>query len=161
MLNPKYKNRDSQLETSGRIVAFYEREFYCFSNFSSFAVKWKGKIWQTSEHAYQAAHFLKTAPKVAEEIDKAKSADVAKRIARINIDKVPKNWDDKKIEVMGDILRCKLKQNPYVMYKLKQSGKRRIVEDSPFDSFWGWGKDKKGRNELGKLWMKLRKEIIK
>ncbi|MEA2092756.1 MAG: hypothetical protein U9P61_02195 [Patescibacteria group bacterium] len=44
-VNIKYQNRDSKLETSGEIVGFYEREFYCFSNFSSFAVEWKGKIW--------------------------------------------------------------------------------------------------------------------
>jgi predicted NAD-dependent protein-ADP-ribosyltransferase YbiA (DUF1768 family) len=42
-----------------------------------------------------------------------------------------------------------------------QTGKKKIVEDSPKDSFWGWGPDRKGRNELGKLWMKLRKEINK
>jgi len=45
MLKTKYQNRDPQLETSGKIIGFYEREFYCFSNFSSFAVKWKGKLW--------------------------------------------------------------------------------------------------------------------
>lgn len=59
------------------------------------------------------------------------------------------------------IVRCKLKQNPYVMHKLMQTGKRKIIEDSPKDNFWGWGKKRNGRNELGKIWMKLRNEIIK
>lgn len=77
-----YQNRDPVLETSGKIVGCYEREFYCFSNFSSFAVRWKGRVWPTSEHAYQAAHFLKTAPKLAEKIYKAKSAHEAYKIAK-------------------------------------------------------------------------------
>ncbi len=33
------------------------------------------------------------------------------------------------------------------------------MEDSPKDSFWGWGEDRCGQNNLGKLWMKLRDEI--
>ena len=159
MPKTKYQNRDPHLETSGKIVGFYEREFYCFSNFSSFAVKWKGKLWPTSEHAYQAAHFFKTAPKIAEKIHKAMSADEAKRIAAANKDKVPKDWDKKKVAIMEDIVRHKLQQNPYVLHKLLQTGKRRIVEDSTKDDFWGWGLKRNGRNELGKIWMKLRDEV--
>ncbi len=158
MLRTKYQNRDPKLETSGRIIGFYEREFYCFSNFSSFSVKWKGKLWLTSEHAYQAAHFFKTAPTLVAKIYKAKSADEAKRIASANKDKFPKDWEDKKIAIMEDIIRHKLAQNSYVLHKLLQTGKRKIVEDSPKDDFWGWGPERDGRNELGKIWMKLRDE---
>jgi len=161
MLKTAYQNRDSKLETSGKIIGCYEREFYCFSNFSSFGVKWKGRYWQTSEHAYQAAHFFKTAPKLAEKIFKAQSAHEAYKLAKANGDKAPKNWEEIKVGIMEDIVRHKLKQNSYVLHKLLQTGKRLIVEDSPKDACWGWGKDRKGRNELGKIWMKLRNEIIK
>jgi ribA/ribD-fused uncharacterized protein len=157
----KYQNRDPLLETSGKIVGFYEREFYCFSNFSSFTVKWKGRTWPTSEHAYQAAHFFKTAPKLAEKIYKAKSAHVAYKIAKANANKAPGDWHETKASIMEDIVRHKLKQNPYILHKLKQTGKRRIIEDSPFDDFWGWGKKRNGKNALGKIWMKLRKEVTK
>lgn len=161
MLKTKYQNRDPQLETSGKIVGFYEREFYCFSNFSSFVVKWAGRLWLTSEHAYQASKFFKTNPKIVEDIFNAKSAHDSKKIAEKNKDKVPADWDLRKAAVMEDIVRYKLKQNPYVMHKLLQTGKRKIVEDSPKDDFWGWGKQRSGRNELGKIWMKLRDEIVK
>lgn len=161
MLKTKYQNRDPQLETSGEIIGFYEREFYCFSNFSSFAVRWKGRLWQTSEHAYQAAHFLETSPKLVEKIFKAKSAHEASKIANAYADKAPKDWEEKKVAIMEDIVRHKLQQNPYVMHKLLQTGERKIIEDSPKDEFWGWGKKRNGRNELGKIWMKLREEIYK
>lgn len=161
MRKVKYQNRDSLLETSGKIVGCYEREYYVFSNFSSFAVKWKGKNWITSEHAYQAAHFFKTVPALAKKIYRAKSAHEAYKIAKSNTDKAPKNWEEIKVAVMEDIVRHKLRQNPYVMHKLVQTGNRLIVEDSPKDSFWGWGPKRNGRNELGKIWMKLRDEINK
>jgi ribA/ribD-fused uncharacterized protein len=91
----------------------------------------------------------------------ANSADEAFKIAKANADKTPRNWDDVKIWVMEDIVRHKLEQNPYVLHKLLQAGDKEIeiVEDSPKDSFWGWGPDRKGRNELGKIWMRLRDEI--
>lgn len=159
MQKTKYQNRDPQLETSGKIVGFYEREFYCFSNFSSFAVKWKGKLWQTSEHAYQASRFMGKNPKIVEIIFKSKSADDAYRIARENLEKDFDNYTDTDLKNMESIVRAKLKQNPYVAHKLFQTGKRKIVEDSPKDNFWGWGPKKDGRNELGKIWMKLRNEV--
>ena len=39
------------------IVIFYEKYYYCFSNFPAFAIEIEGVIWMTSEHAYQAAKF--------------------------------------------------------------------------------------------------------
>lgn len=160
-MRKRYQNRDPGLETLGKVVGFYDREFYCFSNFSSFAVKWKGKLWPTSEHAYQAAHFFKTAPALANKIHKAKSAYEAYKLANLYADKDQENWNEIKITIMEDIVRHKLKQHSYIMHKLMQTGKRLIVEDSPKDAFWGWGPKRDGRNELGKIWMKLRDEIMK
>lgn len=161
MADSSYKNRDPKLETGGKMVAFYEREFYCFSNFSSFQVKWRGKTWMTSEHAYQASRFMgrNKKPTVVEKIFKARSADDAYKIAQKHKEKSFEDYRDQDLMDMESILRAKLRQNPYVRHKLAQTGNRTIVEDSPVDGFWGWGKDKKGRNELGKLWMKLRKEL--
>ncbi|MEA1909574.1 MAG: NADAR family protein [Patescibacteria group bacterium] len=148
--------RDSQLDTTGDVVGFYEREFYTFSNFSSFQVEWNGRLWPTSEHAYQAAHFFDTAPELVEEIFNAGSAHVAFKIAKANVDKAPKNWHDIRVEIMEDICWHKLNQHEYVQKKLLQTEDIYMVEDSPKDPFWGWGEDKQGRNELGKVWMKLR-----
>ena len=97
-MEKRYQNRDPILETSGKVVGFYGREFYIFSNFSSFVVQWKGKTWSTSEHAYQAAHFFKTAPALARKIYKAKSAHEAYKLAQAFSDKAPKNWEKIKVD---------------------------------------------------------------
>ncbi|MFC1656923.1 NADAR family protein [Patescibacteria group bacterium] len=153
------QHRDPQLETSGEVIGFYEREFYPFSNFSSFEVKWHGRVWKTAEQAYQASHFFDTAPELVEEIITATSAHEAYKIAKSNAEKAPRNWEDIKIDIMEDICEHKLQQHPYVQRKLLQTKDLLMIEDSPKDSFWGWGEGRKGRNELGKVWMKLRGKL--
>ena len=61
---------------------------------------------------------------------------------------------------MENLLRAKLDQNPYVVKKLLLTKNYLICEDSPKDSFWGIGINRDGQNQLGKLWMKLRDELI-
>ena len=151
--------RDPDLETSGDIIGFYPREFYTFDNFSSFQVDYMGRRWATSEHAYQAAHFFDTAPELAEQIYNARSAHEAYSIANDNDDKAPENWHEIKVGIMYEICKLKMLQNPYVKQKLELSGDLDIIEDSPKDDFWGWGANRDGRNELGKIWMRLRKEL--
>ncbi len=148
--------RDPELDVSGNIVGFYPREFYVLDNFSSFQLDWRDRRWPTSEHAYQAAHFIETSPDLAEEIYNARSAHDAYKIAKSNSDKAPKNWDSIKVGIMEEIVEQKLLQNPYVLEKLKQTIGFEIVEDSTKDPFWGWGPSKDGQNELGKIWMRLR-----
>ncbi len=152
--------RDPLLEISGKIIGFYEREFYCFSNFSSFTVQWKDKLWQTSEHAYQASRFFEKHPEVVEEIFNARSAHQAKKIAEKYSDLAAPDFHKDRIAVMEDICSHKLQQHPYIQKKLLQTENREIVEDSPQDSFWGWGPNRGGRNELGKIWMRLRDKFV-
>ena len=147
------------MDYSGDIVGFYAREFFCFGNFEAFQIEWRGRLWPTTEHAYQAAHFFDTDPELAETIYKARSAYDTWILAKQNANKAPNNWEDIKISIMEDICRHKLQQHAYVQDKLRQTLDLEIVEDSPIDSFWGWGEDHKGRNELGKVWMRLRDEM--
>lgn len=151
--------RDPVLEISGNPIGFYEREFYVFSNFSSFQVVWRGRRWATSEHAYQAAHFFETAPELAEQIYSLPSAHEAYKLAKANASKAPADWEQIKCGIMEDICLQKLLQHPYIQHKLLQTGNRMLVEDSPTDDCWGWGAHRTGRNELGKIWMHLREQF--
>lgn len=151
--------RDPDLAVTGNPIGFYEREFYPFSNFSSFQVEWRGRLWPTSEHAYQAAHFIDTAPWLAHVIARAPSAHEAFKLARAHADKAPDNWNEIAVGIMEDICRHKLAQHEYVQSKLMQTGDLPLVEDSPKDPRWGWGPDHDGANELGKVWMRLREEM--
>ncbi len=142
-------------------VYFYPPEYYVFCNFSAFQIDYKGKTYPTSEHAYQSYKFVNTDPDLAEKIRNAKSAHEAFKIAEKNADKRQSDWDEVKLEIMKEILICKVNQHEYVKKKLLQSGDREIVEDSWRDSYWGWGEDRNGENHLGKLWMEVREEFHK
>ena len=151
--------RDSQLAATGKVVGFYEREFYVFSNFSSFQVYWRGRLWPTSEHAYQAAHFFETNRELTEQIFGSPSAHEAFKLAKANVDQARVDWEELKVGIMEDICWHKLAQHTYIQLKLLQTGDVPLVEDSPTDAFWGWGSGRDGRNELGQLWMRLRAQL--
>lgn len=154
--------RDKWLsEKFDEFIGFYPREFFVFDNFSSFGIVMDGEFYPTVEHAYQAGKFVKSAPNIAKQIKKCFSAHEAQKIAFANRDKQVKDWDKIKVKYMEKLLRLKLEQNPYVKKKLLQTKNYIICEDSPKDSFWGIGEERTGRNELGKLWMKLRDELNK
>lgn len=142
-------------------IGFYPREFYCLDNFSSFKVNYKGVLYSSVEEAYQAQKFIDTSPKVYNLILKSLSAHDAQKIAQENKHLQRSDWDEVKLEIMEDILMAKVKQHSYVAKKLLQTEDYLIVEDSPYDSFWGCGKDLNGNNHLGKLWMRIREQLRK
>ena len=152
--------RDTWLkEKMEEVIGFYPREFYCFDNFSSFKIEYEGYLYSTVEEAYQSLGFKETAPDIYNQIIHSHSAHEAQKLAYANREKRRKDWDTYKITLMEKLLRCKIEQNPYVKKKLLQTKDYMIVEDSPKDDFWGWGPNRDGVNQLGKLWMKLRDEI--
>ena len=146
-------------ERMDEVIGFYPREFYPLDNFSSFKVKWNGYTYSSLEEAFQAARFMGSDEELVERIKNSHSAHEAQKIAYANLDKQRKDWQIRELKVMRDLLRLKLEQNPYVEKKLLQTKDYIIVEDSPKDDFWGWGKERTGQNNLGKLWMELRDEI--
>ena len=136
-------------------IKFYTPKFYVFNNFSAHAIEFQGKLYPTSEHAYQAAKC--TDPHGREEIRNARSPIEAKNLAngRYRPARDPE-WDSKKVAILEEILRAKLAQHREAQEALRDSGDEDIVENSPTDYFWGEGADGSGKNMLGKLWMKIR-----
>jgi ribA/ribD-fused uncharacterized protein len=138
-------------------ITFYTPKFYVFNNFSAHAIEFRGKLYPTCEHAYQATKCADPAGREA--IRRARSPLQAKSLANETY-KAAKDadWGNKKVAVAEQILRAKLAQHPEARDALRESGHEDIVEDSPTDYFWGEGADGSGQNVLGKLWMKLRDE---
>jgi ribA/ribD-fused uncharacterized protein len=147
-------------------IHFYEFQHYYLSNFSAFNVEFEGFNFPTSEHAYQACKFLSVknngitfGSALFLKVACAKSAHEAMTIARENKDKQREDWDVIKRDWMKDICRAKMYQHEYIKRRLLLTKNNLLIEVSPVDSFWGWGPNKDGRNELGKIWMELREEL--
>ena len=153
---------------------FYERDFYCLSNFSSFKLMWKGLTFDTSEHAYHWEKFnLDTAWHIHIKNTihlGTMSAHQAFKLANQVRDRRRPDWDDAtsngrpvKVNIMKSILRAKLEQHEYVHQKLRQAyyNGLNLTERSWRDSFWGCGEDGEGEDWMGGLWTEIAKEAFR
>lgn len=123
------------------------------SNFSKYPIQIGDIVYPTSEHAYQC--FKATNIHDFEYILDAKTPKEAAIRGR-TLKEIRKNWDNLKIEFMKTIIHYKIEQHEDIKNKLLETGDAILIEDSPWDSFWGCGKDGNGKNMLGKIWMEMR-----
>lgn len=68
------------------------------------------------------------------------------------------DWDDVKLGVMRTVLRAKF-SDPDLRARLLATGDAPLIEASPYDAYWGWGRSKCGHNHLGRLLCELRDEL--
>lgn len=73
--------------------------------------------------------------------------------------KLRSDWDDVKVDIMRKALTAKFTQNADLAKLLKETGGKMLIESSPKDKWWGWGRDKKGLNMLGKLLEEIRSTL--
>ena len=140
-------------------AGFFLEGWYVFDSYAPFQIGWRGNLYPTTEHAFQAAHFFATDPELAEQVRLQRSPRLADDFANAHSDKDDPDWKNKRVEVMEELCRAKLQQHDLVQETLLATGDKTIVEMNDSDPFWGWGPDHAGNNELGKIWMKLREEL--
>lgn len=140
-------------------VYFYTPVFYPLDNFSAHSVHVWDMDFPTAEHAFQWKKFSISDPDIAAMILAAGSPHAVKMISDSNRAKVSPEWHNIKVGAMEEILGAKAGQHEDVRMKLKKTGRRMIIENSPVDSFWGIGSDGKGENMVGKIWMKIRNSL--
>lgn len=139
-------------------VTFFEKEYYMLSNWSAHAIVVDGVEYKTVDHAYHAAKF--DDPKIKLKISSASSPLMAKQVANDFLHLQKELTQDEKVEIMKKLNTIKANQHKEVSDALIKSANAEIIEDSPFDDFWGIGANGKGRNELGKIWMEIREQIL-
>jgi len=137
-------------------ILFYEeyRPYGEFSNFASYAILLKGKLWPTTEHYYQAQKYLD--PALEEMIRLAPSPMSAKDLTRLPQYPPRADWNSVKDDVMRDALRAKFTQYPHLRQLLLATGDAPLAEHTPNDHYWADGGDGSGQNMLGRLLMELR-----
>ncbi len=141
---------------TGEAVYFYTPAFDALNNFSAHMVELWERRFPTAEHAFQWRKFSEVRPDIAKQVLDASCPEEAQRLAHQHKQDQPKDWQEKKVGIMEEILRAKLEQHETVRETLKRTGTRKIVENSPIDGFWGIGPDGDGQNMVGVLWTKLR-----
>ena len=143
-----------------KVIYFFNRDdkYYQLSNFAGFGFVLDSNKWRTMEHYFQAMKFEGT-----DHFDKilnCGSPKQAKDLGQSRATPIRADWDSAKEEVMLKGLRQKFK-DPELKSVLLGTGKKELVENSPYDKYWGVGPNGKGKNRLGILLMELRAELKK
>jgi len=139
------------------IDRFDGTEYRFLSNFythEDMVIEYKGLIYTSTEAAYQAQKEKDPLARVKyTKMTPAQSKKAGKKA-----DIVP-NWEKKKEQVMLDLLRIKF-SIPFLAEQLIATHPHELVEGNWWGDIW-WGICQGvGQNKLGKLLMKVRKEIM-
>ena len=141
------------------MINCFEREYAFLSNFYPSPIEYEGIKYPTVEAAFQAAKtpdlHMKTAIATAEHPGKAK------RMGRKVV--LREDWEEIKDRVMEDCLRLKF-SDPMLRKKLLATEDEELEEGNWWhDNYWGTCYCSRcgdvGKNKLGYLLMKIRKEI--
>lgn len=114
-----------------------------------------GRWWDNVEQPYQASKCVD--PEDYKRICQSMSPREARNMGQ-TVKMIPQ-WDEFKDDVMYQCVFAKFVQNHDLLMRLLHTGFAEIIEDSPIDAYWGWGKDHTGRNQLGKTLMRVREEL--
>lgn len=153
-------SQDLNKETDEAIY-FFTPAFYPFDHCSAHSIFIWNLKFPTVEHAYHWRKFYISAPDIAQKIIEAGSPDAVQKISKANKNKQSNDWHEKKVFVMEEILRAKTVQHEDFRERLKITGKKIIIENSPVDNFWGVGPNNQGKNMTGVILMKIRDELLK
>ena len=127
------------------------------SNFAYYDIKIDGTVWQTVEHYFQAQKFTDKA--YQKKIRSASSPMLAAQLGRDRKQKLRKDWESAKVNIMRTALIAKFSQHTNLEELLLSTEYSKLVEHTPNDSFWGDGGNGKGKNMLGRLLMQIRDDI--
>ena len=142
-------------------IYFYDKfaPYYEFTNFYFAPISLDERTWKTTEHYFQAQKFVGTpyldviqmcaTPREAFDFSRKPFVSRWRR----------NDWEGVKIDIMRKALLAKFLQHGDLRKKLKGTGKRALVERSPYDKFWGDGGDGSGQNWLGRLLVEIRDAI--
>lgn len=135
-------------------ITKFRGEYYFLSNMYPEVLYINGEMYPSAEHAFQAYKSLDKDVRLGMSVCRsAKEAKQAGRLINLRLD-----WEDVKVDVMYNILRAKF-ADPELAQKLRDTRDEELIEENNWgDTFWGVCKGK-GKNMLGNLLMKVRKEI--
>lgn len=139
------------------MITEFRGETGFLSNFVECSIEFEGKIYKSVENAYMAA---KNDSIEWRNFCLINSAGACKKASRSLTFHTRKGWYKDKLEVMESLLIKKFNQEPFKTLLIK-TGEQVIQEGNWWnDKFWGVClKTNEGENNLGKLLMKIRKDL--
>jgi ribA/ribD-fused uncharacterized protein len=146
-----------------RFYAANERPYGALSNLYRRPVRFMGRTFPTSEHAYQFGKARK--PVVRDWLMVAPSPSLLAMAAHgLYRWDVASDWSRVKLTRMRLVLACKFWQHPDLRELLIGTGDAPLVEyttvDNPTNRFWGEVEGRGGKNEMGQALMYVRADLV-
>lgn len=137
-------------------IRSFRDQYEFLSNFYPAPIEYEGLRYLNSEAAFQAQKCLTEEEKRAFTACPPGKAKRRGRQVRLRED-----WEEVKVDLMEKIVRAKFAQHPELAALLLDTGERELIEGNTWqDTFWGIDlKTEEGENHLGKILMKVRKEL--
>ena len=141
-----------------KIIKSFKGKYFFLSNFYPVKIMYNGLVYLNSEAAFQAQKCITDNERIQ---FTTLNPSEAKRLGR-SINLRP-DWEQIKISVMEDIVRCKFIQNDDLRKQLIDTKGMVLEEGNTWhDTFWGVDHiSRLGRNNLGTILMNIRNEFIK
>ncbi len=117
----------------------------------------EGENWLTCEHYVQAKSVRSKS--LAERINKTLTGREAHDLAKPWYRWKVANWKKIRLVLMTRALYTKVQMYDEVREALLATEDSHIIETSQYDYYWGIGRDLRGENQLGKIWMDIRLKI--
>lgn len=129
-----------------------------FSNFHIASFTVDGQEWKSVEHYFQAQKFP-SSPDLQTEIRLAKTPTLAKRLGKRKSPHFRLDWNTVREEIMLKALKAKFNQNTDLANLLKGTSNKELKEKAWWDSYWGTGRNGKGKNRMGILLSLIRNDL--
>lgn len=143
-------------------ILFYNRgePYYEFTNFYEppHGILIDGYLWKTTEIYFQAMKFIDHKHHLSNMVAMNSSRD-AFSYAQQNRNDVRSDWFKVSKDVMYKAVSAKFIQYPTLAELLLGTNSLEIIEHTSNDSFWGDGGDGTGENNLGKILMRVRRDL--
>ena len=128
-----------------------------FSTVKACPFELEGVQWQTAEHYYQACKFKGMS--YAQTVIDAAGAEQAYKLGNRWLKRKSKDWKKNRQLYMTRGLYRTVMEYPEIKQALLDTGDSQLIETSQYDYFWGIGRDQRGQNTLGKVWMDIRQKL--
>ncbi|MGH1485727.1 MAG: NADAR family protein [Cellvibrionaceae bacterium] len=146
---------DLTLEEAIRFSRFDEEHFLSTVSIHSFDLE--DYQWPTAEHYYQA-HKYEDKP-YAQIILSAATGQQAHQLGNRWFKRKVSDWKTKRRVWMTRALYRKTMEHQDIKQALLETENALLIETSLYDHYWGIGRDQRGENILGKVWMDIRQKI--
>jgi ribA/ribD-fused uncharacterized protein len=153
---PNWDEKFDGVVHDAKKIGGFVGEYRWLSNFYPCRVEWEGRVYRSSEAAYQSGKY----PAAERDIFTTLDPDPAKKLSRTKPYDTAA-WEQRKERTMREVLWAKFSQNPELADKLLATGDRLLEETNWWgDKIWGVYQGE-GQNLLGKQLMEIRTRLAR